>query len=246
MDIRYKIYNPAGNITALVIGDNYTTEEKRKINSKIMEKEKTVEQVGFISETEERVTMAGGEFCGNATRSAVKYYLEKQKTTNIDIKINNYNKNSGIKNNKICCEIQIPQDSTLIEKRTNEITQVNLSGITIILLDHENNMKLKEKAIELIEKLELREKEAVGIIFKEKSDKIIPVVWVKEINTLFEENSCGSGSIAYALAEASKSNRKKFEIMQPSGKTLIVEITKEGKVILSGEITEEKEDILTC
>ena len=34
--------------------------------------------------------------------------------------------------------------------------------------------------------------------------------------------------------------------MQPSGKTLIVEITKEGKVILSGEITEEKEDILTC
>ena len=59
-------------------------------------------------------------------------------------------------------------DSTLIEKRTNEITQVNLSGITIILLDHENNMKLKEKAIKLIEKLELREKEAVGIIFKEK------------------------------------------------------------------------------
>ena len=37
MDIRYKIYNPAGNITALVIGDNYTTEEQRKINSKIME-----------------------------------------------------------------------------------------------------------------------------------------------------------------------------------------------------------------
>lgn len=30
MDIRYKIYNPAGNITALVIGDNYTTAEKRK------------------------------------------------------------------------------------------------------------------------------------------------------------------------------------------------------------------------
>jgi len=158
MDIRYKIYNPAGNITALVIGDNYTTEEKRKINSKIMEKEKTVEQVGFISETEERVTMAGGEFCGNATRCAVKYYLEKQKTTNIYIKINNYNITSGIEDNKIWCEIPLPQDSTLIEKRTNEITQVNLSGITIILLDYENNMKLKEKAIELIEKLELQEK----------------------------------------------------------------------------------------
>lgn len=189
MEIKYKIYNPAGNITALVIGDNYTKEEKRKINSEIMKKEKTVEQVGFVSEKEEKVTMAGGEFCGNATRSAAKYYLEKQNIDNMIIKINNYNITSGVKNNKIWCEIPLPQEKNLIEKRTGEITQVNLSGITIILLDYKNNIKLKETAMELIKNLKLQEKEAVGIIFKQKSDKIIPVVWVKEINTLFEENS---------------------------------------------------------
>ena len=128
--------------------------------------------------------------------------------------------------------VAFPQNSPPAIVTLSSVSEINPTCSTvfsfsiIFLLDHENNMKLKEKAIELIEKLELREKEAVGIIFKEKSDKIIPVVWVKEINTLFEENSCGSGSIAYALAEASKSNRKKFEIMQPSGKTLIVEITK--------------------
>lgn len=245
MDIRYKIYNPAGNITALVIGDKYTKEEKSKINNEIMKKEKEVEQVGFISETEERLTMAGGEFCGNATRSAVKYYLEKKKIDKIQIKINDYNISSGIENNKIWCEIPLPQNSTLIEKRDNEITQVNLPGITIVLLDYEKDINLKEKAIKLIEKLQLKEKEAVGIIFKEKNDKIIPVVWVKEINTLFEENACGSGSIAYALSESIKNNKRKFEIKQVSGEILTVEINKEGKVILSGEIIEQKEDTIT-
>lgn len=246
MNIRYKIYNPAGNITALVIGDKYTKEEKNRINQEIMKKEKKVEQVGFISETEERLTMAGGEFCGNATRSAVKYYLEKKNTTTVQLKINDYNIRSGINDDEIWCEIPIPQDKNLIQERTKKITQVNLSGITIVLLDYEKNINLKEKAVQLIEELELQEKEAVGIIFKEKNDKIIPVVWVKAINTLFEENACGSGSIAYALAESAQNNKRKFDIIQPSGEKLTVEITTKGKVILSGKIIEEKEDIIIC
>ena len=61
MIIKYKIYNPAGNITALVIGDKYTKEEKRLINDKIMEKEPNVEQVGFLSEEEVKM-IANGNF----------------------------------------------------------------------------------------------------------------------------------------------------------------------------------------
>ena len=38
MKIKYKIFNPAGNITALVIGDDYTIEERKIINDKIMER----------------------------------------------------------------------------------------------------------------------------------------------------------------------------------------------------------------
>ena len=77
MDIKYKIFNPSGNITALVIGDNFTTEQRRIINDEIMSKEKDVEQVGFVSEFEKKLTMAGGEFCGNATRCAAKFYMQQ-------------------------------------------------------------------------------------------------------------------------------------------------------------------------
>lgn len=75
MDIKYKIFDPSGNITALVEGDSFTPEERIAINDAIMAKHAEVEQVGFLSDGAPAMTMAGGEFCGNATRSAVLAYL---------------------------------------------------------------------------------------------------------------------------------------------------------------------------
>ena len=88
MDVSYMIFNPAGNITALVIGDEYNLEQRRLINSRIMEREKNVEQVGFLSQKYRRLTMAGGEFCGNATRCAAFYYLGEKQT--IELEINSF------------------------------------------------------------------------------------------------------------------------------------------------------------
>ena len=94
MDVSYMIYNPAGNITALVIGDEYNLEQRRLINSKIMEKETKVEQVGFLSKKDRKLTMAGGEFCGNATRCATVYYIKKQES--MELEINNNKIKAGI------------------------------------------------------------------------------------------------------------------------------------------------------
>ena len=49
--------------------------------------------------------------------------------------------------------------------------------------------------------------EAAGVMFIErKNGKIIlsPVVFVKEINTLFYETACGSGSVAVGIYESFK------------------------------------------
>ena len=75
MDIRYQIFDPSGNITALVEGDRFTPEERIRINDAIMAKHADVEQVGFLSTGTPEMTMAGGEFCGNATRSSILAYL---------------------------------------------------------------------------------------------------------------------------------------------------------------------------
>ena len=72
--ISYQIFNPGGNKTALVKGSDYTASQKQRINQMIMAKNPEVEQVGFLNQRTNRLEMAGGEFCMNATRCAVFAY----------------------------------------------------------------------------------------------------------------------------------------------------------------------------
>ena len=65
LDTNYKILNPGGNKTAIVIGNEYSKKEKKQINDKILMENLDVEQVGFIDTKEIKLEMAGGEFCIN-------------------------------------------------------------------------------------------------------------------------------------------------------------------------------------
>lgn len=87
--MKYIIYDPGGNKTALVIGTYY--KQKKEINDRILKLHKDVEQVGFISTKNNQLIMAGGEFCGNATRCSVSYYLKGQPGL-IDIKVSGTSK----------------------------------------------------------------------------------------------------------------------------------------------------------
>lgn len=64
------ILYPGGNTTAIVEGIPSSQLERRRINDVIMKQYPKVEQVGFLDRSLPRLQMAGGEFCGNATRSA--------------------------------------------------------------------------------------------------------------------------------------------------------------------------------
>ena len=77
--IQYCIFDPTGNITALV-ETPVETANQPAVASKIMELEPDVEQVGFVTYANDTapaegiapvsLRMAGGEFCGNATMCA--------------------------------------------------------------------------------------------------------------------------------------------------------------------------------
>ena len=87
-NIDYKIFDPTGNITALV-ETVVETDQQAKISAEIMRMHPEVEQVGFVSFDSDgsedsrdkeqaahvRLRMAGGEFCGNATMSAAALFL---------------------------------------------------------------------------------------------------------------------------------------------------------------------------
>ena len=241
MEISYMIFNPAGNITALVLADEYNLEQKRIINSRIMEKESKVEQVGFLSLRDRRLTMAGGEFCGNATRCAALYYIEKQQS--MELEINNNKIEVGInKKQEVWCEI--PIQGYRIEKIEENIYKIILKGITILVVKEiENFNNLKEIAINLIKKYKLDD-DAIGVMFVDKIENIIkiyPIVWVKEIDTLFFENACGSGTIAVTMLESMLENAsKEYEVIQPSGDILKTNISIKNNIvkraILKGKI----------
>ena len=97
-EYKYQIFFPGGNKTALVLrlDDQIKKDEKlRKIVQDAIfakhkqDKDGKVEQVGFINpdKSVSQLMMAGGEFCGNAARSAVKYYFNESRQKEIDLEI---------------------------------------------------------------------------------------------------------------------------------------------------------------
>jgi diaminopimelate epimerase len=110
---------------------------------------------------------------------------------------------------------------------------VALEGITQVItyqpLKTNSREEIKLQGYKILEKLRLTQTvPAAGIMFVSRKNnrlKIDPVVWVRDIKTLFYETACASGTTAVALAKAVMSENKSkaaISILQPSGKLLKV------------------------
>ena len=80
--IRYSVFNPTGNITALV-ESAVPVSQQPQIAAEIMRLHPAVEQVGFVrfplppaDDFLPELRMAGGEFCGNASMCAAALYAD--------------------------------------------------------------------------------------------------------------------------------------------------------------------------
>lgn len=67
MNIKYNLLNPAGNMT-IIVTTPVKENDRRFVADALMKAEPSSEQVGFLESNV--LNMAGGEFCGNATRCA--------------------------------------------------------------------------------------------------------------------------------------------------------------------------------
>lgn len=255
--VEYIICKPGGNDTALVYGKEYTPEQKKQINDAIMKKHANVEQVGFIDLTQEpELQMAGGEFCGNATRSAANRYLEG-KEGSLQIIVNSTDIiNAGVySDGKSWCEIPLYFGKDAITIKEPGIYLVKMNGMVTVVIKPEQAKKyladkslIKQYGTDFIHKYHLEENEAVGVMFCEQQGlvlKINPVVWVKNINTLFYETACGSGTTATCMVEAYEhKSSQKIDVMQPSGLIITADITFENegvkKAVISGDVVFEQ------
>jgi len=244
--MKYEILNPGGNKTALVFGTDYTLEEKKKINEKILSENLEVEQVGFLDKENKRLEMAGGEFCVNATRCAIWECLDgKEGTIKISVSGQNNMLEGGITKNKtVYAKMDLNNNLEKIVKTECEFSIVKLDGIVLLVMDEEKSKYYinKLKTCENEAKLELKqiminsniEEKAIGVILLEKvqnATKIYPIIWVKSIDTLYFETACGSGSLATAIYKYKETTEKEFEIIQPSEYTIKVLLSAKNNFI---------------
>ena len=123
---------------------------------------------------------------------------------------------------------------------------VALEGITQVItyqpLKTDSKEEIKLQGFKILNKLRLtRSVPAAGIMFAKKQKGVIsikPVVWVRDIATLFYETACASGTTAVAIVEALKQKRNinSLPILQPSGTPLLATVRLSKSRVLFAEI----------
>jgi len=264
MKYNYRIFSPCGNNTALVFGLEYLPQRK-EINDAIMLRHSDVEQVGFLSgdKNNPRLEMAGGEFCGNAARSAAFWYLDG-KRGDLDICVSGISRKlkAGVcGDGEAYAEMpvkEISKENAAV--RTKGIFHIPLYGIEFLIVDKNKTKEsfaeipfdetnIKRLGLDLIKEYGLLTNLASGVIFLDGGGskiRINPCVWVKAVKTLFYETACGSGSVATAIQQALFVGLEdNFAIEQPSGKIIHCGLKmKDGKVKyaqISGEVLTDKQ-----
>lgn len=193
-----------------------------------------VEQAGFLIPEERRFEMSGGEFCGNAARSAALLFSRFSGDESGAFQMSGYegdvrflvrweSETAAI----VTCDFdRLPIDVSCERMSNGNIQIVDLGGIVHIVIEGAIPSDYEAQHRALTRRFGLSNRGAVGVCWVERAgDRITlhPVVWVKAIDSFFYETSCGSGSIAAAVVTGAN------KITQPSGEA--IEVKREGTTI---------------
>jgi diaminopimelate epimerase/ribosomal protein S18 acetylase RimI-like enzyme len=244
----FMLLRPGGNDTAL-IGSKIPDDCKRKvINDSVMKIYPNIEQVGFVFCDQDgglNLNMAGGEFCGNATRSLAYIALEGR-PGDLKIKVSGVNGKlkAGVKDNgDAYAQMPVFQDtSKVVSDRDNpQAWLVEMEGITHYVVFQDSPLfftdteTIKKEALDILDDKNMRRYPAAGVVYASLNDqgwRIDPVVYVRDIDTCFYESACGSGTTALGqvLAFIKQGAIKDVPVIQPSGKriNISVDLTDKG------------------
>lgn len=241
---KFVITAAGGNATTIeVIKSSLSREEyeKRGIDL-IKEFEKlSVEQSGFLILDDNHFEMSGGEFCGNAARSAAILLSKIKNNNKVSLTVSGFERIVTSTVTETCDNVFIVEclfpelnvNIKNVELDSETVPLVDFGSIAYVVIDDLMPLNYKFEHRRIVNSLNLNDKDAIGVLWVEKignSIKIDPVIWVKSINTFFYETSCGSGSIA--VSKVFKSSN----IIQPSNKNINVEFNKNRGCVLKSEM----------
>ena len=237
MLLKTQTADPSGNITLFVL--NEVSVCLRADTAKaIMAKDSKVEQVAFRT-GENRIEMAGGEFCGNASRAFGMLLAKERGITGeakISIEISGADGAIPILVNTVentaSAGMPLPRYAKMRTVENVTGTLVHLGGIAHFVVEGvEPSVEFFNRAEKLIS--EFSALEAYGVIFLEKNgSRMTPLVKVPDAGSLVWEGSCGSGSIACAVTRSIGVNGVYSEkYIQPAGEIIASVTRKNGEIV---------------
>ncbi len=250
--MRYSIFDPTGNITALV--ESAVTIERQPIVAlEIMRRHPQVEQVGFVRmgsvDVDAELRMAGGEFCGNASMCTAALYLLRRDSADasdawetvrlsvsgavgiVETRLRKEGPNSFAARINMPAALRIDTRELAFQQMREELPIVVMEGISHIVIQSSSVFfALRERPFdaELAVCAWCKElgADGLGLMFLEGEGaerRMTPLVYVPGSGTVFWENSCASGSSAVGRYLAAASGSPISLALQEPGGTLCVE-----------------------
>lgn len=235
--------DPAGNITLFVL-DPVGKAERGGLAEKLMAiPEWKAEQVGYLcapdADTDGHLEMAGGEFCGNATRAFGMLMAKErglQGKCHLTLRVSGCEKKVGVDVDTDSGTARAEMPLPLFARRETvggvSGTLVHLGGIAhFVVEDVEPSIDFFAEAEPMF--LKLAGLDAYGVIFHDsKTHRMTPLVKVPAANSLVWEGSCGSGSLASAVAQSADMTDGEFErdYIQPAGTVRATVVRRDGEV----------------
>lgn len=243
--------DPAGNITVFVL-DPVEKPQRAALAARIMAlPELKAEQVGYACPPEDGVDghmeMMGGEFCGNATR-AYGMYIARQRggLSAVRLRVSGcghvVTAQVDLAAGTASAEMPCPRSVTRAVVNGCEGTLVDLTGIAHFVVE---GVAPSEEFFRAAEPVfaGIADMDACGVIFLDpESGRMTPLVKVVETGSLVWEGSCGSGSVACAVAQSEGLQNGGFarEYLQPAGVVRASVERRDGAVVaarIGGRVT---------
>jgi diaminopimelate epimerase len=252
---RVTFVRPGGNDTAIV-WDAVARVQQPLIALQIQDAYPTIEQVMFAEKTAAgwHGQMAGGEFCGNATR-ALGYLLLGEADGQIQLSVS-----GAARMMSVCVQASEASTQVPVNPELSSVVQLNegdflvrLQGISFLVTPETSQWArevwvsqdvalAKRAALALLDSHGLTREPACGLIIvhaQEGSLRIDPFVFVRNTQSLYYETGCGSGSTAVGVVQAFERGVpiSNLRLQQPSGLFLSVTVDRDQSQFLGAEVS---------
>lgn len=237
--------DPAGNITLFVL-DPVPPGDRAGLAARLMALPGTdTEQVGYVCPPvmggAGRLEMAGGEFCGNAARAFGMLTAQKMGgAPQVLVEVSGCEGPVAVdidwSNRTARAQMPLPRSVRRMESHPG--TLVDLGGIAhLVVEDVPPSREFFDRAEPLLR--DIPGLEAYGVIFL-KGEAMTPLVKVPSAGTLVWEGSCGSGSLAAAVAQSRDDGLFVRKYIQPAGAVEASVTRRNGEIVsawIGGPVT---------